>query len=71
MNDFDENEVEKDKSTKSYVHIKTNAKWTNHQARENAVNFQRERKNKANKENTEHSSTQKDDYCQRQDLNLF
>jgi len=64
VNDFDENEAEKDKSSKSYQ-IKSNSKWSNHQAKENAVNCQRERKNKANKENTEHNTTQKDDYCQR------
>jgi hypothetical protein len=64
VNDFDENEAEKDKSSKSYQ-IKSNSKWSNHQAKENAVNCQRERKNKANKENSEHNTTQKDDYCLR------
>lgn len=65
VNDFDENEAEKDKSSKSYVQLKQNSKWSNHQAKENAVNCQRERKNKANKENTEQHNSHKDEYCQR------
>lgn len=66
VNDYDENEAEKDKSSKSYVQLKTNSKWSNnHQAKENAVNCQRERRNKANKDNSENSLSQKDEYCQR------
>ncbi|XP_059472046.1 macoilin isoform X2 [Neocloeon triangulifer] len=47
INDFDENEVDKDKSSKGS--LKSNsAKWS--QVKENSVNSQRERKNKANRE---------------------
>lgn len=47
VNDFDENEVDKDKSSKGS--LKSNsAKWS--QVKENSVNSQRERKNKANRE---------------------
>lgn len=50
VNDFDENEAEKDKGC-SKGSLKSNAaKWTSNQVRENAVNTQRERKNKANRE---------------------
>ncbi|PSN57045.1 Macoilin, partial [Blattella germanica] len=66
VNDFDENEVEKDKSLKGSVQpLKSNSssKWSNNQARENAVNTQRERKNKANRENAENANHHKDEYC--------
>ncbi|XP_039280202.1 macoilin-1 [Nilaparvata lugens] len=77
VNEFDENEVEKDKSAKgnnqhhhqqhhNHNHIKNNSKWTNNQVRDNAVNSQRERKNKANREqHTEHTNSNKDEYCLR------
>ncbi|KAJ9584797.1 hypothetical protein L9F63_020851, partial [Diploptera punctata] len=66
VNDFDENEVEKDKSVKGSVQpLKSNSssKWSNNQARENAVNTQRERKNKANRENADSANHHKDEYC--------
>jgi len=68
VNDFDENEVEKDKSVKGSVQpLKSNSsnKWSNNQARENAVNTQRERKNKANRENADSTIHHKDEYCLR------
>jgi hypothetical protein len=68
VNDFDENEVEKDKSVKGSVQpLKSNSssKWSNNQARENAVNTQRERKNKANRENADSANHHKDEYCLR------
>ncbi|XP_021939763.1 macoilin-1 isoform X2 [Zootermopsis nevadensis] len=68
VNDFDENEVEKDKSVKGSVQpLKSNSssKWSNNQAREIAVNTQRERKNKANRENAESTIHHKDEYCLR------
>nr|CAD7256887.1 unnamed protein product [Timema shepardi] len=65
INDFDENEVEKDKSTKGNNVLKS-GKWVCNQVRENAVNTQREKKNKANKESLENcSQNHKDDYCLR------
>ncbi|XP_066992431.2 macoilin-1 [Anabrus simplex] len=69
VNDFDVNEVEKDKSVKGSVQpLKASSnKWSNHQARENAVNTQRERRHKANRENAENHSagaSHKDtEYC--------
>ena len=66
VNDFDENEVEKDKSVKGSVQsLKSNSssKWSNNQTRENTVNTQRERKNKANRENAENANHHKDEYC--------
>lgn len=65
VNDFDENEIEKDKSIKGYNHVKSNTKWTNNQTRDNAVNCQRERRNKANREqnNSENTNSHKDEYC--------
>lgn len=68
VNDFDENEVEKDKSVKGSVQpLRSNSssKWSNNQARENAVNTQRERKNKANRENADSANHHKDEYCLR------
>ncbi|PNF14428.1 hypothetical protein B7P43_G01700, partial [Cryptotermes secundus] len=68
VNDFDENEVEKDKSVKGSVQpLKSNSssKWSNNQARENAVNSQREKKNKANRENADSANHHKDEYCLR------
>ncbi|RZF43465.1 hypothetical protein LSTR_LSTR001726 [Laodelphax striatellus] len=75
VNEFDENEVEKDKSVKGsnhhqhhhQNHIKNNSKWTNNQVRDNAVNSQRERKNKANREQhtEQHTNSNKDEYCLR------
>ncbi|XP_071438913.1 macoilin [Hetaerina americana] len=56
VNDFDENEVEKDKSFKGSVHsLKSNtSKWNgNHQVRENAVNSQRDKKNRSNRDSTD------------------
>lgn len=67
VNDFHENEVDKDKSVKgSFTQLKSNSKWSNQQqTKENVVNCQRDRRNKTNKEITEHNSTQKDEYCLR------
>jgi hypothetical protein len=65
VNDFDENEVDKDKSSKGS--LKSNsAKWS--QVKENAVNSQRERKNKANRESPiseTNSIPQKDEHSLR------
>ncbi|XP_063244014.1 macoilin isoform X2 [Bacillus rossius redtenbacheri] len=69
VNDYDENELEKDKSVKGSVQtLRPNAsgKWSSNQARENAVNTQREKKNKSNREASDSSAVhQKDDYCLR------
>lgn len=66
VNDFHENEADKDKSVKgSFTQLKSNSKWSNQQTKENVVNCQRDRRNKTNKEITEHNSTQKDEYCLR------
>lgn len=66
VNDFHENEVDKDKSVKgSFTQLKSNSKWSNQQTKENVVNCQRDRRNKTNKEITEQNSSQKDDYCLR------
>ncbi|XP_049831279.1 macoilin [Schistocerca gregaria] len=69
VNDFDVNEVEKDKSVKISVQsLKTNSssRWSSNQSRENA---QRERKNKVNRdvnrENAEGSVSCKDEYYAR------
>ncbi|XP_075237641.1 macoilin [Lycorma delicatula] len=72
VNDFDENEIEKDKTVKGCNQVKSNTKWTNNQSRENAVNFQRERKNKANREqnNTENTNSHKDEYCLRLEADI-
>lgn len=63
VNDFDENEVDKDKSSKGS--LKSNsAKWS--QVKENSVNSQRERKNKANRESPIVEAPpvpQKDEHC--------
>lgn len=69
VNDFDVNEIEKDKVTKGCNNKeKGSNKWnSNKQAQENAVNSQREKRNKNNKES--HSETNnissKDEYLQR------
>jgi len=50
--------------------LKSNSsnKWSNNQARENAVNTQRERKNKANRENADSTIHHKDEYCLRYNI---
>ena len=52
--------------------LKSNSsnKWSNNQARENAVNTQRERKNKANRENADSANHHKDEYCLRYNISV-
>lgn len=71
MNDFDANEIEKDKVTKgcnNRSQEKGGNKWnSSKQAQENVVNSQREKRSKNNKEShTETNNfTNKDEYLQR------
>lgn len=71
MNDFDVNEVERDKVMKgcnNRSQEKSGNKWnSNKQAQENAVNSQREKRNRTNKESHSEANnlTNKDEYLQR------
>lgn len=70
INDLDMNEIEKDKMTKGYVgrSQEKGNKWsTSKQTQENAINAQREKKNKSNRESHAEANNiaSKEEYLQR------